>query len=719
MARVVADPSCAACCHMSGHQAGRRHCRGPPAVRTDRPQHYGCTSAGVGALWKSVRMEQVLREVRESAEAALRRWDWKQVVESLGSVDPAELTAEELFTLFTARVAVGQVNESAADLELSYARYVDDGDNVGAAWTSLFLAFLAGARGDFALSSGWGTTAGRHFEGLAECKAHVLAGVVLSYRGMTAGHYDGVVDSMVAARETARRLGELDLEMWALQREGKARAKRGEVQAGLALTDEAMVAALGARLNPIVMQQIFCETISLCQELGDVKRAAQWIAAGDRFTSARGVEWSGDCRIHRAGVMKQCGSLPRAEAEARLGCQEFAESGWEHNLHYGWGWSEIGEIRLRVGDLDGAGEALTMAHEKGYPPSRGLALLWMARGDQALAAREIDRALEQQVVNRLSRVNLLDAAVHIRLALGDVAGAERAYEEVSEIAEVYGSDAFNAAERCAHGAISAAYGDHEKAMTSLRAGIARWSEVGSPYEAALSRVRLAEILIETADPHSARLELQAARLTFLELGAEPDVQRVSALLAEIDDDTPDLSVGQRVEKTFMFTDIQQSTALASAMGEDQWDRILRSHDRLLRDAIREVDGRVVKHEGDGLFAVFDTRPSAVGAAVLIQQRLAAHRDAHGFAPAVRIGLHSGSATERNGDYFGMAVNTAARVMSLADGGEIVATDIFADVSGARVSEARSVELKGLSEPTHVVDVLWQSVSDQAPEIASL
>ena len=119
----------------------------------------------------------------------------------MGSVDPAELTAEELFTLFTARAAVGQFNESVADLELSYARYVDDGDNAGAAWTSLFLAFSAAARGDLALSGGWGATAGRHFEGLAECKAHVLAGVLLSYEGMTAGDYDGVVDSMIAARE--------------------------------------------------------------------------------------------------------------------------------------------------------------------------------------------------------------------------------------------------------------------------------------------------------------------------------------------------------------------------------------------------------------------------------------------------------------------------------------------------------------------------------------
>ena len=76
-------------------------------------------------------MGQNVREVRESAEAALRRWDWKQVVQSLGSVDPADLTAEELFTLFTARAAVGQVNESVADLELAHARYVDDGDDAG------------------------------------------------------------------------------------------------------------------------------------------------------------------------------------------------------------------------------------------------------------------------------------------------------------------------------------------------------------------------------------------------------------------------------------------------------------------------------------------------------------------------------------------------------------------------------------------------------------
>ena len=158
----------------------------------------------------------------------------------------------------------------------------------------------------------------------------------------------------------------------------------------------------------------------------------------------------------------------------------------------------------------------------------------------------------------------------------------------------------------------------------------------------------------------------------------------------------------------MFTDIEQSTALSAAMGDEEWDRVLRRHDRLLRDAIRDFDGHVVKHEGDGVFAVFDTPEAGVESAVAIQQRLAEHRENHGFAPAIRIGIHSGPATERNGDYFGMAVNTTARVMSVANGGEIVATDALSTACGSRASEPRRVELKGVGEETTIVDIAWRT-----------
>ena len=193
-----------------------------------------------------------------------------------------------------------------------------------------------------------------------------------------------------------------------------------------------------------------------------------------------------------------------------------------------------------------------------------------------------------------------------------------------------------------------------------------------------------------------------------ELGAEREEQRVAALLAALggsaEDDT---SGGPRVDKVFMFTDIESSTALATAMGEDEWDRVLRWHDRQLGDCISENAGVIVKHEGDGVFAAFADPSGAVTAAVAIQERLAAHRQQHGFAPAVRIGIHAGPAIERGGDYFGMAVNTAARVMTLAAGGQIMASDSLADACGPRAGEVRSVELKGLGAPTTVVTVNWQ------------
>ena len=647
-----------------------------------------------------------LEAVRAAVKVALGRRDWIEVNRLLSSVDPSSLTGPELQLLVEACQAVENDTDRYDRLvETAHTRYLEEGDIEGAAWTALCRVFSAGAAGDEAVLGGWFATAVRLIDGLPECKVQVFAAILMSFPGIEAGDYDAAVDSLAEARELARKLGNRDLELWALEREGIARAKRGEVEQGTAMLDEAMVAALSGNVLPQIVQAIFCHTITLCQEIGDYKRAAQWVDAADRMTGARGIVFSGDCRIHRAGILKLRGSLARAEAEARLGCEGY----WfPNNPHGGMGWSEIGEIRLRVGDLEGAEEAFTMAHSRGYPPDPGFALLRMAQGQPALAAQEIDRALEQQVADRSARVWLLNAAVGIRLSTGDLSGAELACAELVELAGVFGADAFTAAAQCSQGAIRSAHGDHPEAAKLVRAGIAGWMGVGAPYEVALARVGLAEILNRAGEPQTARLELQSARIAFRELGAERDEHHASRLLTELEGDAPDPSAGRRVEKTFMFTDIEQSTALSAAMGDEEWDRVLRRHDRLLRDAIRDFDGHVVKHEGDGVFAVFDTPEATVESTVAIQERLAEHRENHGFAPAVRIGIHSGPATERNGDYFGMAVNTTARVMSVAKGGEIVATGALSTACGSRASEPRRVELKGVGEETTIVDIAWRT-----------
>jgi len=118
---------------------------------------------------------------------------------------------------------------------------------------------------------------------------------------------------------------------------------------------------------------------------------------------------------------------------------------------------------------------------------------------------------------------------------------------------------------------------------------------------------------------------------------------------------------------------------------------------------------VVSQEGDGFFVTFDQTSAALDCAIGIQQGLAAHRRDHGFAPRVRIGLHTADARRREGDYAGLGVHTAARIAGCADADEIVASrDTLAGSEGAyEVGNPRLQALKGLSDEVEVVTVGWR------------
>jgi class 3 adenylate cyclase len=159
----------------------------------------------------------------------------------------------------------------------------------------------------------------------------------------------------------------------------------------------------------------------------------------------------------------------------------------------------------------------------------------------------------------------------------------------------------------------------------------------------------------------------------------------------------------------MFTDIVDSTRLAEAMGDDAWDTVIRGHDRVLRAAAAEHRGEEVKATGDGFFFAFPDADDALQAAVIMQRRLAEQRATQAFAPQVRIGIHQAQANRVGLDYAGIGVNQAARIGSVAEGGEIlVSATSLSGVRGA-VSETsrRTVELKGLSEPAELVSVDWR------------
>lgn len=155
--------------------------------------------------------------------------------------------------------------------------------------------------------------------------------------------------------------------------------------------------------------------------------------------------------------------------------------------------------------------------------------------------------------------------------------------------------------------------------------------------------------------------------------------------------------------TMMFSDIENSTAVNSEIGDQEWVKLLSAHDRLLKTYVDRHRGHVVKSQGDGYMVVFRTPELAIGASLGIQRALSAKRQLsrrlRRTPIRVRIGLHTGTAIEREGDYFGRNVAMAARVAAMADGGEILVTgeivEQLQDAEDFRFVEDDTVELKGL------------------------
>ncbi len=150
--------------------------------------------------------------------------------------------------------------------------------------------------------------------------------------------------------------------------------------------------------------------------------------------------------------------------------------------------------------------------------------------------------------------------------------------------------------------------------------------------------------------------------------------------------------------TVMFTDIEDSTVVSQEMGDQKWTQIVEDHFAILDQVIKRHRGNVVKRLGDGTMTVFESARAAIDAATEIQSATSSTE------LKVRIGVHTGDSLRRDGDYYGVAVNKAARIAGIAAGGEIVASSVTAELSGGqgiRFGPTRTVSLKGL-DGTHLV-----------------
>ena len=636
----------------------------------------------------------------DQARRSLRDHRWQEAYE--GFTRAAELEAmigDDLEHLAEAAWWTAHPAECLDALEQAYAAHMREGNQPRAAYVALQLAERWGDRLGSAQAAGWYQRAARLLDGRPEGVEH---GYLELARARSSGSVEEMMEHATSMLDIGTRFGDLDLQAFGLMCQGMAHITKAEVERGLALIDEATVAAVAGELTPIATGVVYCFTIVACLDLADYRRAGEWTEATKRWCERQSINgFPGHCRVRRAEIMRLRGSFGEAEAEARRAITELTAFG--ELPVAGVGYHEIGEIRLRIGDLDGAEDAFAQARQHGNDGQPGLALLQLERGRPVAARASIRAALAEQPIP-LARARLLPAAVDIALASHDVGAARDAAEELAEIAATYDAPRWRASAHQAIGSVRTFEGDPIGAADELRTAIRLWVEADLPFEAAQARRCLALAHRAEGDEASATLELRAAQATFDGLGAALESQRCLGLLEA------GSRSGRRVGRTFMFTDIVGSTNLLETIGDDAWEDVVRWHNETLEALIASHSGAVVHPTGDGFFAAFHDAVTATSCAVAIQLRLAEHRRAHGFAPPVRIGVHASEATAVGDDYAGIGVHLAARVGGLAEGGEIVVTSstIEREAVPFPTEAEREVSLKGIADRVRVVSVRWRS-----------
>ncbi len=646
----------------------------------------------------AVSRDDALGQARE----AMAQYRWLEAVEGFAAADLLEpLSARDLTSYADAMWWAGRLADAMTLRERAFGAHTAANDRDAAARVALRLAADHGQRREGPLSSAWVKRAEKLLAGLPPSNLHGW----LERPRINAALHRGAVDEALAHADRilalAELLGDADLEALGLHDRGRVLIAMGRVDEGLDLLDEAVVAVISGDVSPYPTATVYCNATVAAGDLSDYRRAREFADAAQRWCDRQEISgFPGMCRVRRVELIRLRGAWDEAEREAQRACAELKDFSVDFAAE---GFYQIGEIRLRMGDLEGADAAFAEAHRLGREPLPGLARLRILQGRGDVAAGLMARSLADSTLTPLARARMLPAEVEAALAIRDLGRAETAATALEAAAAAFQTDIIRAEAEAARGQVALAAGESDRAIEYLRRAARSWYGAEAPYETACARTLLAEAYLSAGEDDSAAMELEPAIAAFASLGATRDLARATALR----DGTTRVARGQgrarREQATFMFTDIVGSTSLIEAVGDEAWGRLLSWHDSSIRALLSEHRGQEVHHAGDGFFVAFESPDEAIACARAIRRAFRDHRDRNGFAPSVRIGLHTGEALRTASGFEGFEVHAAARIGALATGEEILASR--ATIEGARNARPhtafRSENLRGFSSPAEV------------------
>ena len=447
-------------------------------------------------------------------------------MEGMGGDAGAAAEAEDLERRAVDAHLAGDEEASLRGFELAHQAYVAAGTPDRAARCAAWVALGSFFRGDVAHAGGWLARAERLLDHVAgDCAARGF--LLLPTYMETLGRGDVAAAHALATdmTEIGRRCGDADLVAFGVLCLGESLLARGE-PAGMKLLDEVMVSVTTDELSPLCAGIVYCAVIDKCMDLLDLRRAAEWTTAFERWCAARPdlVPYRGQCLVHRSQVLQAHGSWNDAVVAAEQAHRRLTDP---PHPAVGMALYQLAELHRLRGDFAEAEQAYRAAGEHGREPTPGFALLRLAEGNAAAATASISRMLDE-VVGRANPATLA-AAVEIFLAAGDV---ERARAAAGQLASAATSDApalVLAIAAYASGCVALADGDASAALVSLRRACAGWHELGMPYDVARARVTIGCACRALGDLDAAGVELDSARIVFERLAARPDLARLATL----------------------------------------------------------------------------------------------------------------------------------------------------------------------------------------------
>jgi class 3 adenylate cyclase len=186
---------------------------------------------------------------------------------------------------------------------------------------------------------------------------------------------------------------------------------------------------------------------------------------------------------------------------------------------------------------------------------------------------------------------------------------------------------------------------------------------------------------------------------------------IRAIVAFVDPDAQAKTEDQSSAfRTVLFTDLVGHTEMMQRLGDDKGRDVLREHERITREVLKENGGTEVKTMGDGFMASFTSVQKAVECSIALQRAFDVHNQSQAEPMSVRVGLNAGEPIEEDGDLFGSTVILAARVAAKAAGGEILASDVMRGLcsgKGFLFADRGDHVMKGFEEPVKVYEISWR------------